>query len=149
MTRSDRLQPVVRITEAGEQEAARALALARDALAQQEAKLAELRGYLQDYLNTLLRESDGAVSSDRLQEYSQFLSRLNVAIAGQQRKVNEAGGVCEQRRLEWLQVRTRVMALEKVVDECVKNERREADRREQQRSDEQSLRRRPTPSAGE
>jgi flagellar FliJ protein len=141
VTRSERLEPVIRISAADEQEAARALARARTALAEQEAKLGELRGYLNGYLANLGGEAAAAVTPGRLHEYSRFLARLHEAIAGQQARVNDARRDCEQQRLAWLDCHTRVQALGKVADNARREEHRQADRREQHQLDDRNARR--------
>lgn len=148
MTRSERLEPVVEYSESNEREAVRALGHARQALAEQERRLAELRGYLGEYQSQLVSEQGGAVSADRLQEYQNFLSRLNAAIAQQAQRVAEAQRVCDARLQVWLAARTRVQALEKVVERLQGAERREADRAEQRDNDERALRR-PEKTHGE
>lgn len=143
MTRSKRMNPVLRVAEHREKDAARRLGQTQQRLQQQQARLQELIGYRDEYNQKFQQTCSAGVDVKQLQEYRLFLSRLNDAIAHQQRVIANAEREVEQARAGWLRTRTRSQALDKVRDRFIEAERREADRREQADSDERS-----TQSAG-
>lgn len=143
MTRSKRMNPVVKVAEHREKDAARRLGQTQERLQQQQARLQELVGYRDEY-NLKFQQTCGAgVDVKQLQEYRMFLSRLNDAIAQQHRTIASAEREVEQARAGWLRTRSRSQALDKVRDRFIDAERRDAERREQADSDERS-----TQSAG-
>lgn len=138
MTRSKRMNPVLRVAEHREKDAARRLGQTQQRLRQQQDRLRELIGYRDEY-NLKFQQTCGAgVDVKQLQEYRLFLSRLNDAIAQQQRVIVNAEREVEQARAGWLSTRTRSQALDKVRDRFVDAERQEAERREQADLDERS-----------
>ena len=138
MTRSKRMNPVVRVAEHREKDAARRLGEAQKRLHDQQARLRELIGYRDEYNLKFQRTCSAGVDVKQLQEYRLFLSRLNDAIAQQQRVIVKAERDVEQARAGWMSTRTRSQALDKVRDRFIDSERREAERREQADLDERS-----------
>lgn len=138
MTRSKRMNPVLRVAEHREKDAARRLGQTQQRLQQQQARLRELIGYRDEY-NLKFQQTCGAgVDVKQLQEYRMFLARLNDAIAQQQRVLASVQREVEQARTGWLRTRSRSQALDKVRDRFIDAERQEAERREQADSDERS-----------
>lgn len=138
MTRSKRMNPVLKVAEHREKDAARRLGQTQQRLQQQQARLRELIGYRDEY-NLKFQQTCGAgVDVKQLQEYRLFLSRLNDAIAQQQRVIVNAEREVERARAGWLSTRTRSQALDKVRDRFIHAERQEAERREQADLDERS-----------
>jgi len=140
MTKSERLQPIVRISESRERQAAEKLAAAMQRQQLAEARLAELEGYRNEYEKTFHGDARQGVGAEKLRDYRNFVAQLNLAIGQQGKKVSEAVAACEQARCVWLQTRTRTQSLDKVVENHHRVERQGKARREQQDSDERACR---------
>ncbi|MCA1806069.1 MAG: flagellar export protein FliJ [Xanthomonadaceae bacterium] len=140
MTRSKRMTPVVKVAENREQAAARILGEARQRLEQQQRKLDELGTYRDQYSSEFQQRSGQGMGVACLQDFRVFLARLNEAIEQQQRLVERCRQESERQRLNWLSTRTRTQALGKVVDRYRREERHQAERREQLDTDERALR---------
>lgn len=138
MTRSKRLNPVLRVAEHREKDAARLLGQSQQRLQQHQARLRELISYRDEYNLKFQQTCSAGVDVKQLQEYRLFLSRLNDAIAQQQRVMANAERELEQARAAWLRTRTRSQALDKVRDRFIDAERQDAERREQADLDERS-----------
>jgi len=140
MTKSERLRPIVRISETREQQAAKELAAAMQRLQQAEARLAELEGYRNEYEKTFHGGARQGIGAEKLRDYRNFVAQLNLAIGQQGKKVSEAAAACEQARRAWLQTRTRTQSLDKVVENHRRAEIRGEACREQRELDERMQR---------
>ena len=140
MTRSKRLQPVVRVAESREQDAARRLGESQAELHRCQEQLAQLQAYRTDYAHSFHQAGAGGVDGARLQDFHTFLTNLDEAIAQQQARVQQAARVCEERRREWQATHTKTRMMEKVVGRAQQEEQREQDRREQRDTDERAQR---------
>jgi flagellar FliJ protein len=136
MTKSERLQPIVRVSESKERQAARMLAEALKRHQEVETRLKELLTYRGEYDQLFQRNSVSGVGAEKLRDYRAFIAQLNQAIGYQELKVSAAVAACEAARSAWLKTRTRCQALGKVVDGHRRDERRSEARREQKDSDE-------------
>ena len=138
MTKSKRLQPVVRVSETRERNAARLLAQATQRLQEAEERLKELQHYRDEYEQNFQRDSHVGVGAAKLRDYRSFMAQLHQAIDFQQRKLSEATAACEAARQTWLASRTRCRVLDKVVDNHRRAERKDEERREQRDQDERA-----------
>ena len=136
MTRSKRMQSVVDVTVNGERKAARRLGDLQQRLLAAEQRYAELLRYREDYTQQFA--NGGSLTVARLQDYRIFLDRLNQAVDQQQQAVVRAQQDCEKQRQCWMEIRSRVQALGKVVTRYRVEERSDTERREQKESDAQS-----------
>jgi len=136
MTRSKRIQPVVRIAENREQDAARVLGESLKQLEAQEQRLQELTLYRDEYTRRFQNHAGGGMVPARMQDFRAFLVQLNQAIDQQRDVVERVRRESEQCRHQWLDQRTRAKALDKVVERYQREELRDADRREQKLLDE-------------
>ncbi|MEJ2645066.1 MAG: flagellar export protein FliJ [Gammaproteobacteria bacterium] len=146
MSRSKRMQPVVRVAEDRERQAARALGEAQRRLAENESKLAELIGYREQYSQSFNTAGGVGLDARRLHDYRVFLERLGTAISQQSELVEQLRLDCERSRRRWLETRTRAQALDKVTERYQQVERKAEERLEQHDSDERALRTRRKPS---
>lgn len=140
MSPSKRIKPVQQVAASKERNAARIMGKARQHLAQEEAKLAQLKQYHQEYLERFQLASSQGMTSSQLQEYRAFLSKLDEAIQQQQKVVTASMANHSSHKDNWKQKHTRTQALGKVVERYHKEERQAADRAEQKESDEHSIR---------
>ncbi|HKJ08567.1 MAG TPA: flagellar export protein FliJ [Gammaproteobacteria bacterium] len=146
MTRSKRMQPVVRVAEDRERRAAQALGDAQRRLAENEGKLVELIGYREQYAQGFNTAGGVGLDARRLHEYRVFLERLGTAISQQSEVVEQLRRDCEHVRRRWLETRTHAQALDKVTERYRQAERKAQERLEQHDSDERALRAHRKPS---
>jgi flagellar FliJ protein len=140
MSPSKRLKPVHQVAANRELDAARNMGQARQHLAQEEAKLAQLKKYHQEYMERFQRISSQGMSASQLQEYRAFLSKLDEAIRQQQKVVAASLANHSSHKDNWKQKHTRTQALGKVVERHRREERKSAERNEQKENDERNTR---------
>ncbi|HET8850129.1 MAG TPA: flagellar export protein FliJ [Marinobacter sp.] len=140
MLRSRRLQPVQALEERKEQEALERMGEARQQLEAQQQQVDNLERYQQEYRDQIRASQTGVVPVARLQAWQAFIAQLDLVIAQQQKQVQQAERVFEQRRREWQQAWERRRGIEKYIDSCRQQEQREQDTREQKQADEAASR---------
>ena len=140
MSPSKRLKPVQQVAASKERNAARSMGQAKQHLAQQEAKLHQLKNYHQEYLERFQKAASQGISATQLQEYRAFLAKLDSAIREQEKVVAESTVRHTNQKDNWKQKRTRTQALGKVVERYRKEERKAADLNEQKENDEHNTR---------
>jgi len=140
MTRSKKLQPVVRHVENNEQSALKAVALSQQQLQQHQNQLQQLKGYKNDYENRHSSATAVSYSSLQLQEFNRFLNQLNDTIEQQQQVVQIAQREVDIKRQSWKHTRSRSDAMHKVVDKIQASEMKQAEKTEQKDMDEVALR---------
>lgn len=133
MTRSKRMQPVVEVTVQREREAAKRLGEAQQRAQAAEQRLDELVRYRDEYTQQFA--NGGSLTAARLRDYRIFLDRLNQAVEQQRTLLARAQQEAETNRQRWLDMRTRVQALGKVVERYRDEERSHHERRLQKESD--------------
>jgi flagellar FliJ protein len=136
--RSKRLEPVVKVAENREQQAARALGDAQSALAQAEQRLQELKTYREEYIERFHANGAQGMSAVQMGDYRLFLSKLARAIEQQAELVQQAAAVVEQQRQKWFNRRGKVKMLDNVVSRYQADEQRVLDRKEQLEQDERA-----------
>ena len=140
MSPSKRLKPVQQVAESKEKKAAHHMGQARMHLAQEEAKLQQLKQSHQEYLERFQQVAATGMSATQLQEYRAFLAKLDEAIQQQEKVVAASMASHTTQKDNWKQKRTRTQALGKVVDRYRKEERKAADLTEQKENDENNNR---------
>jgi flagellar FliJ protein len=140
MSPSKRLKPVQQVAASRERNAARTMGQARQHLAQEEAKLAQLRQYHQEYLQRFAQVASQGMSANQLQEYRAFLAKLDEAVRQQEKVVAASMANHSTHKNNWKQKHSRTQALGKVVERYRKDEVRSADRKEQKENDERNNR---------
>jgi flagellar FliJ protein len=136
MTRSNRLLPLVASANERIEESAKKAAAAREMLARQEARLAELMKYRQQY-------EHGAVDVQPMRSFSvansrAFQAQLDEAVRQQELRVSAAREDLERTLDTWSRLRQEARAMEQLVDRFVSDERREGERVEQRHADDTS-----------
>jgi flagellar FliJ protein len=76
-----------------------------------------------------------------MQQFQQFLARLDEAIAQQNKRVNGAGVQVQQKNEQWQEKLTRSRALNNAVGNMQQQERQQQDKREQKEADERTAQR--------
>jgi len=140
MKRSQRLEPVVKVAQNREQQAARALGDSQQALSQAEQRLDELKNYREEYVRRFHASGAAGMSAVQMGDYRLFLSNLSRAIEQQVELVQQAVAAVEQQRQQWFSRRGKVKMLGNVVSRFQTDERRVVDRKEQLEQDERSQR---------
>jgi len=138
MKRSQRLDPVVRVAENREQQAARSLGNSQSALNQAQQRLNELRNYREEYVQRFHANGAIGMSAVQMGDYRLFLSNLSCAIEQQAGLVKQAATVVEQQRQQWFSRRGKVKMLGNVVSRFQTDEQRVVDRKEQLEQDERA-----------
>lgn len=138
--RSARLQPLVRLAESKEQEAARVLGVYQHRLQEEQTKLGQLTTYREEYAEQFQRAGYAGMSVARMQDYRMMLARLDQAIEEQRKAVVRAENAVEEKRQIWLQTRGRTQALGKATARYRAQEARADEHKEQKDSDERSQR---------
>jgi len=142
MTRSERLNPVIKVADNKERQAARFMGDSLRDLEDQKKKLDELATYRDDYAQRFTDAGKSGLSISQMNEYRRFITKINEAIVLQRRKINETQLEYEQRRLQWTDLHSRTRALDKVATRFREAERRQDAKKEQKQLDENALNRR-------
>ena len=140
MRKSTRFEPIRAIASNTADALSRGVADAERHLAESERQLTQLQKYRTDYLSQREQSADG-MDTVRLQNLRSFLDRLGDAVRVQTEAVAAARAEYEAKRLLWSQKRVEAEALAKVVDRFKLDERRAQDKRDQNESDDASMRR--------
>jgi flagellar protein FliJ len=143
VTRSERMQPVQKITTANERREAGQLAVSEEKLLACEQKLSELKQYEQDYRDGFNARVTAGMGGSGLRDYQQFLARLVDAIRQQAQIVARARSERDAQQDQWREAAQRNKAIDQVVETWKVEERRYADKREQRESDERAQRKPP------
>ena len=140
MTRSKRMQPVQRVAEKRENDAAHRMSESRQQLAHQETRLKELQAYRDQYAAQFSERGNAGLDSMQLQDYRVFLSRLNEAICQQELVIAQ----CRSRHVldqdQWTNRRCHTQAVDNLIERFRKDEQRQQHQREQQLQDDHSQR---------
>ncbi len=136
MLRSQRLAVVLALEERKEREALERMGEARKLVDQQREQVDNLNRYQQEYRQQIRNSQQGVVQVTRLQAWQAFIAQLDQVIRQQQTQLDQAEKVFEVRKQEWQQAWERRRGMEKYVDTCRQQERREQDLHEQKLSDE-------------
>ncbi len=140
MTRSKKLQPVVKHVDKKEQSALKAVAISQQQLQQHLNQLQQLKDYKNEYANKHSSEKGVSYSALQLQEFNRFLNQLSDTIAQQQQVVAMAQREVDIKRQSWKVTRSRSDAMHKVVDRMQASEIKQAEKIEQKYMDEVALR---------
>jgi len=139
MTRTQKMDPVVRHVEQKEQVALQAIAYSQNQLETQKQRLQQLVEYRLDYVEQQ-QSGERIYSAVEMQEFQRFLSQLDQTFKQQQKLVELARREVEFKRENWLKTRIRSDALHKVVENMQQQQRSVENRLEQKAQDEFSQR---------
>ena len=135
MTRSQRLEPLARLAEKRELEAARAVAATLQTLTERRQRHAELESYLTEYHGRLHTQVSRGMASAEVQRYRGFLQQLETAIAHQAAAVSAAQAAHEQAQRQWRELHTRTQSLDKTITRARGEENARKAQREQREND--------------
>lgn len=134
MKRSKRMQSIVKIANNEEDTAAKGLAAAIDNLEKQRKSLQDLIAFREDYSARFHETSNTNALS--IQQFHSFVAQLNHGIEHQQKIVVQAEQAIAEQRAIWVERHNRTRALNKVVENYVKQEHESAEYLEQKMLDE-------------
>ncbi|MCK4708412.1 MAG: flagellar export protein FliJ [Gammaproteobacteria bacterium] len=140
MTRSEKLQPVVKHVDKNEKSALEAVAFSQQQLQKQRNQLQQLNDYINEYTRQHSVAQSGSFSSIQLQEYNRFFTQLNDTITRQTQVVAMAQREVDMKRQKWKLTRSRSDAMHKIVNKIEASELKQADKIEQKLMDEVALR---------
>jgi len=140
MLKSKRFEPIRDIASNAAEGLQRAMADAERHLAEMERQLAELTRYRSDYIANP-GPTASSVDTVRLLNFRSFLSRLSEAIRLQGEAVEKAKSEYERRHRQWSAKHVEAQVLGKAVERFRQDERLTQDRREQNESDDATMRR--------
>ncbi len=138
MKRSQRLNPVIKVAKDREQRAAKAMGESRRTLEQHQNKLAELLAYQQEYAQMYVDAGRGGIAINRLNEYREFLCRLNEAVDSQKEVIRLRQSDLVKKDHVWRQTRVTHKSVDKIASRLRDRERNAADSREQAASDDRA-----------
>lgn len=137
MKKSKRLEPISRLAEIKEQQAARLVGDYRKTLEEQSKQLESLKEYREGYLARYQTVSMGA---RQLADYRLFLDKLNRAIEEQEQLIaNSLNAVHDKEKL-WTSARSHNQGMQKLVEKAGKEELTSSEKREQSELDDRSRR---------
>jgi flagellar FliJ protein len=139
MKRSQRLNPVARVEKHRERDAAQLLGRHQSELNAMQARLEELLNYRADYQQRYSQFLGQGGGSAAIQEYRSFLNKLDRAIDHQQQLIAGGQQNVSSSRHNWMQKRTRLKAIDTLVDKLKVEEHKQEAKREQLDNDERAL----------
>jgi flagellar protein FliJ len=137
MTRSQRLDPLLRVKQQQQDEVAREVAERDRAVAEQEQRLEALRRYAAEYAAPAASVTNPALLANRLA----FRERLDAAVAQQARVVNDTRQHCDVERTRLMLASRETHVLEKLSASYRAEESRAAEQRVQRELDDLGARR--------
>lgn len=140
--KSKRMQSILELAQHDEQAAIEALGLSSRNVEDNVRQLQELEQYRAEYRTQMLTDGESGFSATKMQQYQQFLFKLDEIIVQQKEQIVISEQIKEQKRGEWLERRTHSNALDKVTQRYQEQERQEEQRREQKDNDEMAQQRR-------
>ncbi len=138
MIRSKRMQSMVKIASNEEEAAAKALADAIGNLDKQGSALQELVAFREDY--SIKFHNTVNTSAMAIQQFHNFIAQLNKGIEHQQKILVQAKESIDEQRQVWIERHNRTRALDKVVDNYLKQEHESEEKLEQKLLDEFAMR---------
>lgn len=139
MMRSKRFEPIQEIASTSAKDLSKAMGEAARRVADLERQLEQLNAYRDEYVRNSM-QAGAAMDAVKLQNYRSFLNRLGEALRQHLTKLDAARTEYETQRLSWSEKRIEAESLGRVIERFRKEERRAADRREQQDGDEAAMR---------
>jgi flagellar FliJ protein len=140
MNKTSRFESLKDLAGGREAGAARRLAESLDDMKTKQAKLKELRDYLDEYRQAS-EQRGAALDTARWENSRLFLSRLSDAVTLREGELEAAKERYRQEAERWRDSHRQTKALEKLVDKYYREGIRDAERRDQKELDEQASRR--------
>lgn len=139
MKRSERLDIVQQAASRTERERAERVALAEKHLAEMQQKLAALEKYRAEYEAGFAARAGAGFDAIGVRDFQIFLARLGEALTQQRSLVAAARKALDAERDNWREAAQRAHVVETLAERWQTEETREANRRDQQASDELAM----------
>jgi flagellar FliJ protein len=139
MKRSERLDIVQQAASRTERERAERVALAEKHLAEMQQKLAALEKYRAEYEAGFAARAGAGFDAIGVRDFQTFLARLGEALTQQRSLVSAARKALDAERDNWREAAQRAHVVETLAERWQTEEIREANRRDQQASDELAM----------
>lgn len=140
MTKSQRMQPILKIAAQREQDASRALGASQRQLLEQQERLQQLQAYRVEYASRMHAQGAHGISASQIQGYQAFLARLDAGISEQEYVLMRAVADMEHKKDAWQSTHIRTQALDKVQVKYHQEETLVITKREQKDTDDYALR---------
>jgi len=138
MKSSQRLKPLKTLADNKEKTAAQNLGKSVQNKHQQLEKLAQLVKYRSEYVESMSLRTQQGMTGEKLQQYHQFLSKLDTAIEHQKTLVVQSEQNVSQSQKNWQSDNGRASAINKVMTNIETQETRAKDKQESKQTDELS-----------
>lgn len=138
MNSSQRLKPIKNLADNKEKVAAQSLGKSVEYSKNQQDRLAQLVNYRVEYIETMSLKTQQGMSGDRLQQYHQFLSKLDTIIEQQKGVVKQSVDQLSQCQNKWQSDNSRATAITKAIKSMKSKEVKAADKKESAQIDEMS-----------
>jgi flagellar protein FliJ len=139
--RSESLEVVQQVTARTERERAERVGAAQRHLVEMQQKLAALERYRGEYETGFASRAGAGVDVVGMRDFQTFLARLGEALVQQRELIALAERALEAERSNWREAAQRAHVVDTLADRWQSEEKRAADRRDQQDSDELSSQR--------
>jgi flagellar FliJ protein len=139
MKRSERLDIVQQAANRTEKDRAERVALAEKHLAEMQQKLAALEKYRSEYEAGFAARAGAGFGAASVRDFQTFLGRLGEALDQQKELVAAARRALDAERDQWREAAQRAHVVETLTERWQGEERRQADRRDQNMSDELAM----------
>jgi flagellar FliJ protein len=144
MKRSEGLDMVQQVTARTERDRAERVGAAQRHLLEMQQKLAALERYRGEYENGFASRAGAGLDVVGMRDFQTFLARLGEALVQQRELIALAERSLEAERSNWREAAQRAHVVETLADRWESEEKRAAERRDQQDSDELSSQRATT-----
>jgi len=138
MNSSKRLKPIKKLADNKQKAAAQTLGKSMEMRKFQIQKLNQLVSYRAEYVNSMALKTQQGMSGDQLQQYHQFLTKLDTAIDHQKVVVSESEQQMSQNQDQWRSKNSRANAIGKAIDQLKQKEVKASDKKEATQIDELS-----------
>ncbi len=141
MNRLKRIAPIVELADNKEKQALQAYGTAQRKLEEARKALNSLHSFRENYAALFSQSGNKGLSVRQLNEYRAFLSKINVAIAEQERVMQSADGALQFAQKSWEDAHSHALAMMKVLEKLQAEQGAREQRREQLEQDERAGRR--------
>lgn len=138
--KSQRFNTVVKYSESKEDQAALKLAKAQHNLQDQQQRLQSLQQFHDEYAQRFNLMGQQGMQAVQVRDYHAFVAKLKDAVKQQERMVEIAQGMVEEKKMAWIKTRTESQKANIILQRYVSQEQRIADKQEQKNSDEHAQR---------
>lgn len=138
MSRSKKLQPVVKLARQETEQAVIKLAQVNRLCHQEQRQLHDLQHYRQEYLQRFRGADPLVMPARKAIELRNFLAQLDQAIALQEQQVKQILAQVTHQQQQWTQARSKQHAMQSLLERYQQEETQRQQRQEQRLSDEYS-----------